>query len=61
MNPQRVIVGGGVAKSGKKYWQSLREAVLNHVLPGMEMDVVPAALKDDSPLWGAIALAKGLI
>ena len=61
MNPQRVIVGGGVAKSGQKYWQSLRETVLHNVLPGMEMDVVPAALKDDSPLWGAIALAKGLI
>jgi len=31
------------------------------VLPGTRVDIVPAALGDDAPLWGAIALAEELL
>lgn len=58
MNPQRVILGGGVTKSGERYWQELREAARANTLPGMTVDIVPAELGDDGPLWGAVALAE---
>ncbi len=58
MNPERVVVGGGVAKSGESYWRSLRAAARANTLPQMRVDIVPAALGDDAPLWGAAALAE---
>lgn len=59
-NPERVIVGGGVTKSGDEYWSVLRAAARANTLPQIRADIVPAALGDDSPLWGAIALAESL-
>ena len=56
LNPELVIVGGGVAKSGKRYWSSLRKAAKETALPEISVNIVPAALGDDAPLWGAIAL-----
>ncbi len=61
MNPQRVVVGGGVAKSGAGYWRAMREAAATRVLPGVRVEIVPAALGDDAPLWGAVALAEALL
>jgi len=61
MNPQRVVVGGGVAKSGQRYFESVRAAARATTLPEMTVDIVPAALGDDAPLWGAIALAEDRI
>lgn len=61
MNPQRVVVGGGVAKAGARYFAAVREAARAHVLPRMTVDIVPAALGDDAPLWGAAALAEQLL
>jgi glucokinase len=29
-------------------------------LPEVEFEIVPAALGDDAPLWGAIAMAEAL-
>lgn len=61
MNQQRVVLGGGVTKSGDRYWQTVRESARANALPGMTVDVAPAALADDAPLWGAIALAEELL
>jgi len=61
MNPQRVVVGGGVAKSGPRYFEMVRAAARANVLPGMTVDIVPAALGDDAPLWGAVVLAGDLL
>jgi glucokinase len=62
INPQRVVVGGGVAKSGERYWQVMREAAGRaQGVPGARVDIVPAALGDDAPLWGAAALAETLL
>jgi glucokinase len=61
MNPERVVVGGGVAKSGERYFEVVRTAARENVLSGMRVDIVPAALGDDAPLWGAVALAEDLI
>lgn len=55
-NPQRFILGGGVTKSGEAWWAEVRRAARATALPEVRFDVVPAALGDDAPLWGAIAL-----
>ncbi len=61
MNPARVVVGGGVSKSGTHYFEVVRAAARGNCLPEMHLDIVPAALGDDAPLWGAVALAEDLL
>ncbi len=58
MNPARVVIGGGVAKAGARYFAQVRAAARANSLPQMRVEIVPAALGDDAPLWGAIALAE---
>lgn len=60
MNPERIVLGGGVTKAGAQWWEAVRQAVAETTLPEVAVDVVPAALGDDAPLWGAVALAVGL-
>ncbi|PID86780.1 MAG: sugar kinase [Chloroflexi bacterium] len=59
LNPQQFILGGGVTKSGEKWWQTVRQAAQETALPEVHFEVVPAAFADDAPLWGAVALAIG--
>lgn len=65
MNPARIVIGGGVAGAGPMYWRALRETAAAYVLPEMRArtlrEIVPAGLGGDSPLWGAAALAAGLV
>ncbi len=61
MNPARVVIGGGVTKSGERWWSVVRAAARANTLPQMRVDLVPAALGDDAPLWGAITLAENVI
>ncbi len=61
INPARVVIGGGVSKSGERWWQIVRASARSNTLPQMRVAIVPAALGDDAPLWGAIALAEDLI
>lgn len=58
MNPQRILVGGGVSKAGEHYFESVRLAARANVMPQLRgaVDIVPAALGDEAPLWGALAL-----
>jgi glucokinase len=60
MNPQRVVLGGGVTKSGEAYWAEVRRAARANTLPEISVDIVAAALGDDAPLWGAILLAQDM-
>ena len=61
MNPQRIVLGGGVTKSGARWWRIVRETARYHALPQISVDIRPAALGDDAPLWGAVALAESLL
>ncbi len=61
MNPERVVVGGGVSKSGERWLAGVRAAARANSLPQIRVEIVPAALKDDAPLWGAIALADQVL
>jgi glucokinase len=60
MNPERVVLGGGVTKSGERWWRLVRESARFHALPEMRVEIVPAEMGDDAPLWGAVALAEML-
>ncbi len=60
LNPARIVIGGGIAKAGEALFAPLR-AELRRQVTGWSMarlEVVPAALGDDSVLWGALALAR---
>lgn len=61
VNPQRAILGGGVTKAGERWWQRVRDTANAVTLPEVNIEVVPAELGDDAPLWGAVALAQDLL
>jgi glucokinase len=58
MNPERIILGGGVSKSGEWYFETVRRAARENVMPELReaVNIVPALLGDTAPLWGALAL-----
>jgi glucokinase len=58
INPQRFVLGGGVTKSGAQFWETVRRVSQETALPEVHFEIVPAALGDEAPLWGAIALAS---
>ena len=62
LNPARIVIGGGIAKAGDLLFEPLR-AELGRVITNWSaarIDVVPAALVDDSVLYGALALARSM-
>ncbi len=61
VNPERFVLGGGVTKAGERWWKVVRRTARETALPQVHFDVMPAALGDDAPLWGAVALAEDQI
>lgn len=61
INPQRFVLGGGVTKAGALFWEAVGRVARETALPEVHFEVVPAALGDEAPLWGAVALASDLI
>jgi glucokinase len=59
LNPERIVIGGGISKAGDALFVPLREELRRQITDwsGARIDVAPAALADDSVLWGALALA----
>ncbi|MFG1967433.1 ROK family protein [Nonomuraea sp. NPDC049028] len=59
IDPQRVVVGGGVSQIGPAYWAPLRDAFHGSGLPSTTaVDIVPAALGIDAGIAGAAALTR---
>jgi glucokinase len=60
LNPARIVIGGGISKAGERLFVPLRAELRRQITDwsGARIDVVPAALGDDSVLWGALALAE---
>ena len=58
LNLERVVLGGGVTHSGSIYWNALRNAADERVMPGIRANIVPAQLRGEAPLWGVSFLAK---
>jgi glucokinase len=60
LNPARIVIGGGISKAGDALFEPLRAELRRQVTPWSRarLDVVPAALGDDSVLFGALELAN---
>jgi glucokinase len=61
MNPERVVLGGGVTKAGARWWRTMRAEARATAFDQSRTEIVPAFLGDDAPLWGAIALAESAV
>jgi glucokinase len=61
LNPRRIAIGGGIAKAGDRLFVPLRAELGRQITSwsAARIDVVPAALGDDSVLYGALVLARG--
>jgi len=59
LNPARIVIGGGIAKAGDALFQPLRAELRRQITAWSRarIDVQPAALGDDSVLYGACWLA----
>jgi glucokinase len=62
LNPSRIVIGGGISNAGEALFGPLRAELDRQVTDwsGARVDVEPAALGNDSVLYGALALAKTL-
>ncbi len=60
LDPARIVIGGGISKAGDKLFVPLRAELGRQITAwsGARVDVAPAALGDDSVLYGALALAE---
>jgi len=60
LNPARIVIGGGIAKAGDRLFLPLRAELRRQITnwSGARIDVVPAALGDDSVLYGAKRLVE---
>jgi len=57
LNPEMIILGGGVSRIGDLLFDTVRKTVAQRAMPGAGcVSIVPAALGDDVVLLGAIAL-----
>lgn len=59
LNPDRIVIGGGISKAGDRLFVPLRAELRRQITTWSRarIDVQPAALGDDSVLFGALALA----
>ena len=60
LNPARIVIGGGISKAGDALFVPLRAELRRQITAWSRarIDVVPAALADDSVLYGALALTR---
>ncbi|WP_088105364.1 ROK family protein [Halalkalibacter urbisdiaboli] len=58
IEPEKIIIGGGVSKVGEPLFSAIRSYVKNHALhlSGKQTKIIPTSLKQDSGLIGAAAL-----
>jgi glucokinase len=60
LNPARIVIGGGISKAGDRLFTPLRAELRRQITSwsGARIDVVPAALGDDSVLFGSFLLGS---
>ncbi|HHV63016.1 MAG TPA: ROK family protein [Firmicutes bacterium] len=60
INPQMIVIGGGVAQAGERLINKIREVIHArvHIVPGEKIQVVPAELGPDAGMIGAALWAK---
>lgn len=59
LNPQIIVVGGGVAKAGKVLFDAIKKTVKERALPAAlkDLKIVPSKLQEKAGLIGAAGLA----
>jgi len=59
-NPEKIIIGGGVANAGAQLFSSIRKTVTKRAMPTQNkiVRIVKAQLSDDAGLIGAMLLVK---
>jgi len=59
VNPDRIVIGGGVAKAGERLFAYIRQAISSRCEKTFweKLDVVPATLGNDAGIIGAATLA----
>jgi len=59
LNPERIIIGGGVARAGEPLFEPARRTLRERAmaLPAAQVQVVTAALGNDAAVVGAAMLA----
>jgi glucokinase len=59
INPDRIVIGGGVANAGKRLFNYIRRTIETHCEKTFweKLDVVPATLGNDAGIIGAATLA----
>lgn len=59
-NPERIVIGGGVANAGKPLFESIRKTVQQRAMPNQRaaVKIVRAKLSDDAGVIGAMLLVK---
>ncbi len=62
LNPARIVIGGGLSKAGERLFGPLRAELGRQITAwsGARQEVQPAALGDDSVLYGALQLARSI-
>jgi glucokinase len=62
LNPACVVIGGGISRAGDALFVPLREATRRILAPEQRetVDIRQAALRSDSVLFGAMALARAI-
>lgn len=60
LNPERIVIGGGIAQAGDFIFEPLRTAIRLHAFerPAQGVEVVPAALGAEAGMIGSAELAK---
>ncbi|QKD80000.1 ROK family protein [Actinomyces marmotae] len=62
LDPERIIISGGLARAGDLWWAPLREAFLAEVIePLAGIEIVPAELGTTAPIVGAARGALALM
>ena len=61
-NPEMIIIGGGVAKTGDMLLDTARKVVAERAfqLPAQRVRIVPSQLGDNAAVIGAVAFGQGL-
>jgi len=60
LNPEAIIIGGGVAKAGKLIFDPLKQCIASQLSPAFleELQIIPAFFSNNAGIIGAAALAE---
>jgi predicted NBD/HSP70 family sugar kinase len=58
LNPEMIVIGGGVSMAGDIFFDNIKEVVANHVMQSgsREVNIYPVAYGENAALMGAFAL-----